>query len=87
MFYDLLHGKKIKARLRLIQVYFDIKILGWLAMQRHFFAILKQIVSLNGFLQSSVVTNEWLHLYKEKQLWLFFCFNNSYGLFNARSLP
>lgn len=28
IFYGLLHGKKIKARLRLIQVYFDIKILG-----------------------------------------------------------
>lgn len=47
-------------------------------MQRHLFSILEPIVSLNGFLQCSVVTNELLYFCREKQKG-FFIVNNSYG--------
>lgn len=60
----------------------DIKNFGLNVMQRHFFSSLKQIISLNGFLQCSVVANELLYLCREKQS--FFIVNNSYGFLSAR---
>lgn len=61
----------------------DIKNFGLNVMQRHFFSSLKQIISLNGFLQCSVVANELLYLCREKQK-SFFSVNNSYGFLSAR---
>lgn len=64
----------------------DIKNFGLNVMQRHFFSSLKQIISLNVFLQCSVVANELLYLCREKQK-SFFIVNNSYGFFKCKGLP
>lgn len=61
----------------------DIKNFGLNVMQRHFFSSLKQIISLNGFLQCSIVANELLYLCREKQK-SFFIVNNSDGFLSAR---